>query len=391
MSPPLGIGWHPGSHFGYGVLGLRVSLEFARSGLRQPVLLHDSEVPELHINAFEKRLIQPVLNQHRYYREQLKQYSAAQFQADFPILHALSPDLATCLNTQIKSTKNFGLVFAENTKLMPGALEHARLQNKILAGSTWCADHLKRSGVENVHAWTQGVDTSVFCPGPRNNYFRDRFVIFSGGKLEFRKGQDLVLEAFRQFHLSHPDALLMTCWGNPWPETAHSIERSTVLSEQPVWRNDSTLDLMSWIDRLGISKDAVYELPVISNSSMGQILREADVALFPNRCEAGTNLVAMEALATGIPTILSSNTGHLDLLKSVPCYRLEQQQFVEPLNQQDGVDGWGESSVDEILEMLERIYRGREDARRRGQEAAHAMAAWDWKKQVPRLIDLLEE
>ena len=147
---------------------------------------------------------------------------------------------------------------------------------------------------------------------------------------------------------------------------------------------------MSWIDRLGISKDAVYELPVIPNSSMGQILREADVALFPNRCEAGTNLVAMEALATGIPTIVSSNTGHLDIVKSVPCYRLEHQQSVESLNQQDGVDGWGESSVDEILEMLGRIYRDREDARRRGQEAARAMADWDWKKQVPRLINLLE-
>jgi hypothetical protein len=47
--------------------------------------------------------------------------------------------------------------------------------------------------------------------------------------------------------------------------------------------------------------------------------------------------------------------------------------------------------VDEILEILERIYRDREDARRRGQEAAQAMADWDWKKQVPRLIDLLEE
>ena len=390
MSPPLGIGWHPGSHFGYGVLGLRLVVEFLRSGLRHPVLLFDSEMSKLQLNVFEKRLIQPVLNQHRHYREQLKKYSSAHFQTDFPILHALLPDLATCLNTQIKSKKSFGVIFSENTKLVPKALEHARLQNKILAGSTWCADHLKRSGVDNVHVWTQGVDTSVFCPGPRKNYFRDRFVIFSGGKLEFRKGQDLVLEAFRQFHLSRPDALLMTCWGNPWPETAHSIERSTILCEQPVWRDDSTLDLMSWIDRLGISKDAVYELPVIPNSAMGQILREADAALFPNRCEAGTNLVAMEALATGIPTILSSNTGHLDLVKSVPCYRLEQQQFVEPLNQKDGVEGWGQSSVDEILETLERIYRDREDACQRGQEAAHAMADWDWKKQVPRLIDLLE-
>jgi len=47
--------------------------------------------------------------------------------------------------------------------------------------------------------------------------------------------------------------------------------------------------------------------------------------------------------------------------------------------------------VDEILEILERIYRDREDARRRGQEAAHAMPDWDWKNQVPRLIDLIED
>ena len=114
MSPPLGIGWHPGSHFGYGVLGLRVLLELARSGRRQPVLLHDSEVPELHVNAFEKQLIQPVLNQHRHYREQLKQYASAHFQADFPILHALLSDLATCLNVNLESPKNFGVIFSDD-------------------------------------------------------------------------------------------------------------------------------------------------------------------------------------------------------------------------------------------------------------------------------------
>ena len=95
MSPPLGIGWHPGSHFGYGVLGLRLVIELLRSGLRQPELLFDSEISNLQLNVFEKRLIQPVLNQHRHYREQLKQYASAHFQTDFPILHALLSDLAT--------------------------------------------------------------------------------------------------------------------------------------------------------------------------------------------------------------------------------------------------------------------------------------------------------
>ena len=47
--------------------------------------------------------------------------------------------------------------------------------------------------------------------------------------------------------------------------------------------------------------------------------------------------------------------------------------------------------MDEILEILERIYRGRKDAHRCGQESAQAMADWDWKKQVPQLIELVED
>ena len=48
---------------------------------------------------------------------------------------------------------------------------------------------------------------------------------------------------------------------------------------------------------------------------MPDVLRRADVALFPNRCEGGTNLVAMEAAAVGVPVVLSANTGHLDVIR----------------------------------------------------------------------------
>jgi hypothetical protein len=44
---------------------------------------------------------------------------------------------------------------------------------------------------------------------------------------------------------------------------------------------------------------------------MPQILREIDVAVVPNRFEGGTNLVAMECMACGMPVILSANTGYL--------------------------------------------------------------------------------
>jgi glycosyltransferase involved in cell wall biosynthesis len=50
----------------------------------------------------------------------------------------------------------------------------------------------------------------------------------------------------------------------------------------------------------------VGELP---NVVMASVYRECDVALFLNRAEGGTNLVAMERLACGVTTILSDGRG----------------------------------------------------------------------------------
>jgi hypothetical protein len=57
----------------------------------------------------------------------------------------------------------------------------------------------------------------LFRPRPKTGWHGDRFKIFSGGKLEFRKGQDLVLLAFRAFAHRHSDVLLGTAWSQPWP------------------------------------------------------------------------------------------------------------------------------------------------------------------------------
>ncbi len=39
-----------------------------------------------------------------------------------------------------------------------------------------------------------------------------KFVVFSGGKLEFRKGQDLAVAAMRIFMQRHSDVVFITAW-----------------------------------------------------------------------------------------------------------------------------------------------------------------------------------
>jgi hypothetical protein len=71
----------------------------------------------------------------------------------------------------------------------------------------------------------QGVDVEIFSPKvrgtrePRPQRLQGRFVIFSGGKFELRKAQDIAVAAFKAFSQAYPSAkaLLMFSWYNPWP------------------------------------------------------------------------------------------------------------------------------------------------------------------------------
>ncbi|MEP7344884.1 MAG: glycosyltransferase, partial [Gemmatimonadaceae bacterium] len=142
-----------------------------------------------------------------------------------------------------------------------------------------------------------------------------------------------------------------------------------------------------WLGANGIPADAVLDIGRVPNALMGRVVREAHVALFPNRAEGGTNLVAMECMAAGVPTIVSSNTGHLDLVASGGCIPLRRQRVVSPPTRfYSGTEGWGESDVAEIVEVLERAHDDRAAVRAIGAQGASIMQGWSWRSQVERLI-----
>jgi glycosyltransferase involved in cell wall biosynthesis len=143
---------------------------------------------------------------------------------------------------------------------------------------------------------------------------------------------------------------------------------------------DGKIDVAKWAYESAIPTDQFMDLGSIPNFQMPQILREMDVGLFPNRCEGGTNLVAMECMACGMPVILSSNTGHLDLIQEGNCYPLIQQNPVNRIHNLGQIlTGWGESSVMEIVDQLERIYCERQLANAIGLRGAEIAAQMSWK------------
>jgi glycosyltransferase involved in cell wall biosynthesis len=111
---------------------------------------------------------------------------------------------------------------------------------------------------------------------------------------------------------------------------------------------------MGWVEKNGIAPHQVIELPQMSNAAMATVLREMDCALAPSRAEACTNLVAKEAMASGVPVIAAANTGVLDLISDDNMVALTRQTPAQDAVW--GSDGWGESDPDEIIAALETLY-----------------------------------
>lgn len=382
--PRLGIRWTFTSFSGWGVFGVNLARDLTGRRLAAPVPIYTHDLLTKEIR--EDPLLAPALAAQR---EMASHLAGSQpIHLDFPILHGLGNRLAAGeLSARVFGAPDIGMVFLEDTR--PGdAASLATRYRLLLAGSAWNGDVLRGFGIDNVAVCPQGVDTTLFRPQPRRGVFGNRFTVFSGGKLEFRKGQDIVIAAFRIFHARHPDALLVTAWASPFPEAAADLAHSPHRTGAPS-AADNPDAVSRWLAQNGIPLDSMALLPAVSNEAMAPWLSEVDAAVFASRAEGGTDLAAMEALACGVPTILSANTGHRDLIASVPCISLDRQAPVLPNPAAGGTDGWGESDPMAVVEALERIYARREEARAAGRDAAAAMAAWSWPRRIDAMLAAL--
>ncbi|TAN58221.1 MAG: glycosyltransferase family 1 protein [Rhodospirillales bacterium] len=378
----VGINWVLSSFHGWGILGVNLTLGLLKAG-RLPVPLQKAT---LSLPDEESRRLQPALDAGQEIRALMTEGN--RFAVGFPVIQPVSNALRW--DEEVAGSPDLGITFFENTCLDADALARGKSLQRLITGCRWADGILRDKGFTNTAVCYQGVDPGLYFPKdvPRTR-FPGRFVVFSGGKLEFRKGQDIALEGFRRFQARHPDALLLTAWQNPWPKSASTIRHGRHSKTEPKAGRSAPLDIEGWVQAHGLPAEAHCEIGFVAHGLLPDLLRQADAALFTSRAESGTNLMAMEALALGLPTILSANTGHLDLIDALPCLALRQQTPIVPRLENEGVDGWGESDPDEIAARLEEIYDRGQDMRALGLRAAEIMRDWSWEKRMDQMIDAL--
>lgn len=279
-----------------------------------------------------------------------------------------------------KKCRDIGVIFSETNPLIENEIENLKKFEFVVAGSKWNAKVLEESGI-NAKVVIQGIDLDRFQLASKR-YFKDKFVVFSGGKLEYRKGQDILLKAFSRFAARHNDAILLAAWRSPWEmQIAASINQSG-LCKPFINGDDMNSALKTWATQNEVCLDQVIFLEATPNKLMPEVFREVDLAVFPNRCEGGTNLVAMEALASGVPSLISRNTGHLDIIKDGNCFPLDEQKTIKF----KGCKDWGESSVEEVDCLMEEVYQGRLKIDRL--IARESMLEFSWENAINNLISL---
>jgi glycosyltransferase involved in cell wall biosynthesis len=234
--------------------------------------------------------------------------------------------------------RNVAMSFFEFA-LGPDAKANADKFETVFVGSTWCQQRCVEAGIHNTRVLIQGVDGDTFKPQPPRE--PDGTIrIFSGGKFEYRKGQDLVIAAFREFAEAHPEAHLVCAWHNPWPQLFASME--SVPNFPPDWkwrlaRDDGQHQLFRrFLIQCGIESSQFTILPQLSQRDLAREMARTDFGLFPNRCEGGNNLVMQEYLATGKLAVANTATGQWDMrcedILEIPCTKDENHWAVQTVD-----------------------------------------------------------
>lgn len=200
----------------------------------------------------------------------------------------------------------------ELDRVRPEAIVSLGKCHRVLVSSRWCEQILK-SQLDNVHMeHFHGVDRDIFNEkGLRRPSSRDPFRILNIGKLEFRKGHDIVIQTLA-FLLSHNfDVHLWTMWTNPFlrPQMHHDMLEGWV-ADAAAENGIEASDIRDHIFQVGFKK---------TPEEVAAIIKVCHYGLYPYRAE-GWNLPLLETMSCGLPVGATDVTGPGDYLHGGNAY-----------------------------------------------------------------------
>lgn len=303
------FGWPISSRHGWGIRGLNYALSWP--GTAVSALPEDR--PEMSPNDPRQPLLADRLVKSRYLQDYLGR-TGQHNRFEAPVLLALGNDLTAqpvAWGRHVRGKPTIACTVFEDLLAVKANVERLKGYDRIVVASRWNQQVLDELGIEALLCH-EGIDPFIFNPTVKQKRDDGRFRVFSGGKPEWRKGQDIVIEAFKLFAETHDDAQLVAAWGSPFAFSGQDFE-GRWSGGAPPGSHIGRPNFHAWLERAGLQPHQFEIIEPRPNWRMAEVYGSCDAALFPNRCEGATSFPTLECLACGLPTIYRSAFGLADL------------------------------------------------------------------------------
>lgn len=252
--------------------------------------------------------------------------------------------------------KNIAIIPFETTVIPRSWIKKINNFDALFVPCQQNKDAFESSGVkvpiEIIH-W--GFDPNLFYELERPE--RKIFTFGTMGALSHRKGTDVLIDAFREAFPPHLKDVRLIC--------------KTSYSHYPYMVKDPRI--------------IVQMTPVHHQELMDNFFKEIDCYVSPTRGE-GWGMTITEAMATGVPAIVTDWSGPKEFMSEDDGYLLDYtmekaKNFTKTIYKEECGE-WANPSKEHLKELMLHCYNNREEVKEKGKKAAKRMKdefTWDNK------------
>lgn len=290
--------------------------------------------------------------------------------------HVMPPPFLEAL----RGSLNFCYTQNGITKLLPSWIEVLQKQDLVIVPSQFDYEVFKEEGIENVEIIPQSSDFNLYTPALTPPSAKP-FIFLNVGTLNFRKGQDTLLKAFKIAFGDNPSIQLYFKPGRG--DFRHLFEH---------WLKD--LDLKG--------ENIILDERLSSPMEMADLYHKVHCVVNPSRGE-GWNMPITEGMCSGLPTISTYATAMVDYMTEENSYPIK----ATPVKIKDHEKTWwskgwlmgyGEIPEGEIYEvepkeLAKRMKEVYEDYGRACQKGLRGrqdiIEKWSWDKAIDKLHKII--